>query len=310
MKKRTIIEQPRATPISTPSPLVPQPLVWLLWYQYWIVLLKEEVINRFHSPPPPPFCSLRFAVSVRRQNYPLSLDTDSPYSLDQPQQRHPPPHSTAGPRSNPSPSSWIQPAHLVTFLSPVVVVNLLPCHLTFRKREIESTPQQERRKTSREVGQRGERQQGQGAAAAAAATAAAPSTIKPGKEAWLPVNTSRQMALTLSLDQFPNAADVILPANCSSTFEARVRLTDAQDRPLFLQVRVAPVVSGAGAGGVGGAVRVTVYAPIWLVNKTGLPLVFRQEGYTIEAAGQDVEHEVKNCMGKRRDVPPKVDLFH
>ncbi len=124
------------------------------------------------------------------------------------------------------------------------------------------------------------------------------------------MNTSRQMALTLSLDQFPNAADVILPANCSSTFEARVRLTDAQDRPLFLQVRVAPVVSGAGAGGVGGAVRVTVYAPIWLVNKTGLPLVFRQEGYTIEAAGQDVEHEVKNCMGKRRDVPPKVDLFH
>ena len=51
-----------------------------------------------------------------------------------------------------------------------------------------------------------------------------------------------------------------------------------------------PVAVDGGSGG--GAVRVTVYAPIWLVNKTGLPLVFRQEGYTIEAAGQDVENEV------------------
>lgn len=26
-------------------------------------------------------------------------------------------------------SKWIQPAHLITFLSPVMVVNLLPCYL-------------------------------------------------------------------------------------------------------------------------------------------------------------------------------------
>ena len=44
----------------------------------------------------------------------------------------------------------------------------------------------------------------------------------------------------------------------------------------------------------GGAVRVTVYVPIWIVNKTGLPLVFKQEGANIEAAGQDEEHEVNN----------------
>ena len=42
----------------------------------------------------------------------------------------------------------------------------------------------------------------------------------------------------------------------------------------------------------GGALRVTVYAPIWVVNKTGLPLVFRQEGSQAEAAGQESEHEV------------------
>ncbi len=43
---------------------------------------------------------------------------------------------------------------------------------------------------------------------------------------------------------------------------------------------------------LGGALRVTVYAPIWVVNKTGLPLVFRQEGSQSEAAGQEAEHEV------------------
>ncbi len=64
-------------------------------------------------------------------------------------------------------------------------------------------------------------------------------------------------------------------------------MTDAQDRSLFLQVRVSPVYRESC-----GAVSVRVYAPMWLVNKTGLPLVFRQEGYSVEAAGQDVEHEV------------------
>ena len=42
----------------------------------------------------------------------------------------------------------------------------------------------------------------------------------------------------------------------------------------------------------GGAVRVSIYAPIWIVNKTGLPLIFKQEGSSEIAAGQDEEHEV------------------
>ena len=41
-----------------------------------------------------------------------------------------------------------------------------------------------------------------------------------------------------------------------------------------------------------GAIRVSVYSPFWLVNKTGLPLVFKQEGSTNDAPGQDEEHEV------------------
>ena len=47
---------------------------------------------------------------------------------------------------------------------------------------------------------------------------------------------STQMVLGFSLDNYPGCADVIIPANNSTAFEARVCLMDAQDRPLFLQV--------------------------------------------------------------------------
>ena len=36
------------------------------------------------------------------------------------------------------------------------------------------------------------------------------------------MDTSRQLVLTLSLDQYPGSADVILPANCAAAFDARV----------------------------------------------------------------------------------------
>lgn len=39
-----------------------------------------------------------------------------------------------------------------------------------------------------------------------------------------------------------------------------------------------------------------VSAPFWLVNKTALPLVFRQEGVATETAGQFEEHEVARMV--------------
>ena len=49
------------------------------------------------------------------------------------------------------------------------------------------------------------------------------------------MDISEQLTLTLSLEQFPVTADVVLPAG-SSNFEARLRVADANDRPLYLQV--------------------------------------------------------------------------
>ena len=44
------------------------------------------------------------------------------------------------------------------------------------------------------------------------------------------------MVLSFSVDNYPGSADVILPANNGTAFEARVCLMDAQYRQLFMQV--------------------------------------------------------------------------
>ena len=97
------------------------------------------------------------------------------------------------------------------------------------------------------------------------------------------------------MDQFLEGGEFILPPNNHSDFEVRLRLTDSQDRPLYLQCSIHVYL--------GGGIKITVYAPFWIVNQTGLPLVFRQEGSNPSsggpsnlssniAAGQDVEHEI------------------
>lgn len=37
-------------------------------------------------------------------------------------------------------------------------------------------------------------------------------------------------------------------------------------------------------------------ASYWIINKTGLPLVFKQDGVTADAAGQFEEHEVARMV--------------
>lgn len=87
---------------------------------------------------------------------------------------------------------------------------------------------------------------------------------------------------------------IILPPN-SCSFTARLKLLDSASRMLYLQANVV-VEKGA-------AMQINITAPYWIINKTGLPLVFRQEGVGIEAAGQFEEHE------KARMVAPLLFSF-
>ncbi|XP_029665286.1 LOW QUALITY PROTEIN: vacuolar protein sorting-associated protein 13D-like [Formica exsecta] len=107
--------------------------------------------------------------------------------------------------------------------------------------------------------------------------------VAPGCSADLHcANLIEQLEITIQLDGYPGSGVIILPSN-SCSFTARLKLLDSASRMLCLQAAV--IVEK------GSAVQINITAPYWIVNKTGLPLVFRQEGVGIEAAGQFEEHE-------------------
>ncbi|KYQ55282.1 Vacuolar protein sorting-associated protein 13D [Trachymyrmex zeteki] len=107
--------------------------------------------------------------------------------------------------------------------------------------------------------------------------------IMPGCSADLHcANLNEQLEITIQLDGYPGCGVIILPPN-SSSYTARLKLLDTLSRMLYLQATVT-VEKGA-------AMQINMTAPYWIINKTGLPLVFRQEGVGIEAAGQFEEHE-------------------
>ncbi|CAG5011035.1 unnamed protein product [Parnassius apollo] len=76
-------------------------------------------------------------------------------------------------------------------------------------------------------------------------------------------------------------------AGSGASFSARLKLRDLRGRRLYLNARV----SVNKADGI----KVSVSAAYWLVNRTGLPLVFRAEGGG-EAAGQWPEHELARMV--------------
>ncbi|XP_014472245.1 PREDICTED: vacuolar protein sorting-associated protein 13D isoform X2 [Dinoponera quadriceps] len=119
--------------------------------------------------------------------------------------------------------------------------------------------------------------------------------ISPGCSADLHCsNLEEQLEINIQLDGYPGSGTIILPPN-SCSFTARLKLLDSASRILHLQAAVT-VEKGS-------AVQINVTAPYWIINKTGLPLVFRQEGVGIEAAGQFEEHE------KARMIAPLLFSF-
>lgn len=45
-----------------------------------------------------------------------------------------------------------------------------------------------------------------------------------------------------------------------------------------------------------GEMKITVWATYWIINKTSLPLVFKQEGTSNETAGQFTENEIARVV--------------
>eukprot|EP00057_Strongylocentrotus_purpuratus_P014712 XP_011669186.1 PREDICTED: vacuolar protein sorting-associated protein 13D [Strongylocentrotus purpuratus] len=145
-----------------------------------------------------------------------------------------------------------QPGHTLTILPPMVLTNLLPMELNFLV--VKSKVQ---------------------------------GCIRPGMDE--PIYTAdldHSQDIKFFTESFRECTHPLtIPAkhNCDGCAYIELRDTHPKRRSLQLAVRVECVA--------GRALKVSVSAPYWLINKSGLPLVFREEGADFDAAGQYDEHE-------------------
>ncbi|XP_078616141.1 intermembrane lipid transfer protein VPS13D-like isoform X3 [Branchiostoma floridae x Branchiostoma japonicum] len=149
-----------------------------------------------------------------------------------------------------------RPGHVIRLLPPVVLTNLLPVELSFYLKGTDI---------------RG--------------------TVKAGKSSALyNVDTTQTLELGVLLESFTECRELVIPLAGMSTIDHKVklRLHDTRNRPLHLYVRL--------KANPGGTLRILISAPYWLINKTGLPLIFKQEGMRGEAAGQFDEHELARSL--------------
>ncbi|KAM6977932.1 LOW QUALITY PROTEIN: intermembrane lipid transfer protein VPS13D [Aplochiton taeniatus] len=112
--------------------------------------------------------------------------------------------------------------------------------------------------------------------------------LKPGKEAVLhAADTSQNMELGVLLENFPVCKELLIPPG-TQNYVVRMRLYDANKRLLCLTIRIVLRAQGA--------LKILISAPYWLINKTGLPLIFRQDNGKMDAAGQFEEHELARSL--------------
>ncbi|XP_077532737.1 vacuolar protein sorting 13D isoform X2 [Haemaphysalis longicornis] len=108
------------------------------------------------------------------------------------------------------------------------------------------------------------------------------------------VNTDQYVIVGFSLENFRQCTSLVIPPG-SSSFSTRLETHDTEGRPLVLHARVS-VLRGR-------ALKVYVSVPFWIINRSGLPLIFKQEGTSSESAGQFREHE------QARSVAPLLFSF-
>ncbi|XP_074028701.1 vacuolar protein sorting 13D [Leptinotarsa decemlineata] len=108
--------------------------------------------------------------------------------------------------------------------------------------------------------------------------------IKAGSNAALTgVDPEKNVELEIRLDNFRTCNPIVVLSSCTSDFTSRIRFEDNRQRRLYL---LAQLTFNKGA-----KLKIAISAYYWIINRTGLPLVFRQSGTSVESAGQFDEHE-------------------
>ncbi|KAF7280409.1 hypothetical protein GWI33_006075 [Rhynchophorus ferrugineus] len=107
--------------------------------------------------------------------------------------------------------------------------------------------------------------------------------VKPGSNAALThIDFDRELNMEIRLENFKMTQHFSIPLTVTET-SYKVRLEDRFQRKLFLCLDIHLNRDAK--------LKISVSVPYWIVNKTGLPIVFKHTGSSSEAAGQFDEHE-------------------
>jgi len=151
---------------------------------------------------------------------------------------------------------YVQPGHVITITPPLRIENLLPIDVNYTLK----------------VGA-GARFEG---------------TIKPGKmNCHVGVDLNQYLQLGLTLENYPTCRELMIPAG-TVDYRVKMCLQDTMNRQLELIVII--------KARLGGSLQLSILAPYWLVNKSGLPLIFKEDGSSTIAAGQFDEHEIARSV--------------
>lgn len=182
-------------------------------------------------------------------------------------------HFSAYIRSEVWPLENALPSHMITLLPSVLLVNLLPHDLHYSLRRVAvGTPGSPTMPMMNSEG------------VVTAGTESAVNTTCAENESD---NNPTDLELRVRLEGFNCCSGIRL--STSLEMQYRIRLEDTLSRRLTLHVTTL-------RRGDTAALRIIISAPFWILNRTGLPLMFRQEGVTFDAAGQYQEHEVARMV--------------
>lgn len=115
-------------------------------------------------------------------------------------------------------------------------------------------------------------------------------TIKPGESNLQYINTQSDFTINFLMDNYTKSNSLLIKPGASKDFFMHLEMYDKRGKLLLLQAQICLVTNSA----LG--LKILISAPYWFVNKTGLPLIFKQEGTDQEASGQFEEHEIARCI--------------
>ncbi|OTF77401.1 DUF1162 domain containing protein, partial [Euroglyphus maynei] len=178
------------------------------------------------------------------------------------------------------------PSHTITLLPPLQLANRLPYELRFK---IVNNPNLN----------------GQSSTSTTADNSSSTTgTIKSGDDYSVHyISPLESFSIEFQMEHFPRCRPLQIEPGAIKNFDTHIEMYDGKNRLLILNAHITVQM---GCPKPSNAMTITIYSPYWIVNRSGLPLVFAQDAGTNmieEAAGQYEEHE------RARSISPLLFSF-